>query len=132
MRRTAVPSLTDEEFESAVQDAIDSIPDEFLDELENVAIVIEDEPEKEDFQADAYFGASGDMLGLYDGLSLTERGDGYGFNDYPDTIVIFKGPHERLSADRAVVLEEIRKTVVHEIAHYFGLDEDQVDEMGYA
>lgn len=124
--------LTDEEFESAIMDAIDSIPEEFLDELENVAIVVADEPEDEDFDGDGYFTENGDLLGLYDGLALTERDMGYGTGDYPDTITIFKGPHERLGGSRAYVLEEVRKTVVHEIAHYFGLDEDQVDEMGYA
>ncbi len=125
-------TMTDEEFESAVQDAIDSIPDEFLDELENVAIIVADEPEEEDFEGDGYFTEEGDLLGLYDGIAMTERGDSYGFGDYPDTITIFKGPHERLEGSRAEILEEVRKTVVHEIAHYFGMDEDQVDEMGYA
>ena len=125
--------LTDEEFESAVQGAIDSIPEEFLDELENVAILLGDEPEDADFEGDGYYTEEGDLLGLYDGIALTLRGDYYGAgDDYPDTITIFKGPHERLSDDRAEVLEEIRKTVVHEIAHYFGMDEDQVDDMGYA
>ena len=125
--------LSDEEFEGAVQDAIDSIPDEFLDELENVAILLADEPEEEDLEGDGYYTEDGDLLGLYDGVALTERGDWYGAgNDYPDTITIFKGPHERLSDDRDEVLEEIRKTVIHETAHYFGMDEDQVDEMGYA
>ena len=125
--------LTDEEFEGAVQDAIDSIPEEFLDELENVAILLADEPEEQDFEGDGYYTDDGDLLGLYDGVALTDRGGWYGAgNDYPDTITIFKGPHERLSDDREVVLEEIRKTVVHETAHYFGLDEDQVDAMGYA
>lgn len=126
-------SLSDEEFESAVQGAIDALPDEFFDELENVAILLADEPEDDDFEGDGYYTDEGDLLGLYDGVALTERGDWYGAgNDYPDTITVFKGPHERLSEDRAVVLEEIRKTVVHEIAHYFGMDEDQVSDMGYA
>lgn len=124
--------LTDEQFETAVQDAIDSIPDEFLDDLENVAILLADEPSDEDFEGDGLYTEDGDLLGLYDGIAMTDRGDDYGFGDYPDTITIFKGPHERLSDDAAVVLEEIRKTVVHEVAHYFGMDEDQVDEMGYA
>ena len=124
--------LSDEEFEGAVQDAIDSIPKEFLDELENVAILLADEPDEDDFDGDGYFTEEGDLLGLYDGIALTERGDDYGFLDYPDTITVFKGPHERLSDDRREVLEEIRKTVVHEVAHYFGMDEDQVDSMGYA
>lgn len=124
--------LTDAEFEAAVQDAIDSIPEEFLDELENVAIVIADEPEEEDFEGDGLYTEDGDLLGLYDGLSLAERDSGYGFGDYPDTITIFKGPHERLAGARDDIIEEVRRTVVHEIAHYFGMDEEQVDEMGYA
>lgn len=124
--------LTDGEFESAVQDAIDSIPDEFFDELENVAIVLADEPDEEDFEADGLYTEDGDLLGIYDGVSMLERGDDYGFGDYPDTITIFKGPHERLGLSKKETLEEIRKTVVHEIAHYFGMDEDQVEDMGYA
>ena len=124
--------MTDDEFEGAVQDALDSIPDEFLDELENVAIVVADEPEEEDFAGVGLFSSEGEMLGLYDGIALTERDSGYGAGDCPDTITIFKGPHERLAGGRAEILEEVRRTVVHEIAHYFGMDEDQVDEMGYA
>lgn len=124
--------MTDAEFESAVQDAIDSIPEEFLDELENVAIVIADEPEEEDFEYDGLYTEGGDLLGIYDGLSLAERGSDYGYGDYPDTITIFKGPHERLEGGRDDIIEEVRRTVVHEIAHYFGMDEDQVDDMGYA
>ena len=124
--------LTDEEFDKAVQDAIDSIPEKFLDDLENVAFMVADEPEEEDFEGDGLYTEEGDLLGLYDGLSLDERGDGYGLGDYPDTITIFKGPHERLSDKKAEVIEEVRRTVVHEIGHYFGMDEDQVEEMGYA
>ena len=82
---------------------------------------------------DGLFSEEGDLLGLYDGVSLMERGDGYGMpGDYPDTITIFKGPHERLEGGREEILEEVRRTVIHEVAHYFGMDEDQVDEMGYA
>ena len=126
-------SFTDEEFDALVQEALDSIPQEFLDEMENVALLIADEPEEQDFEGDGYYAESGDLLGLYDGIALTERDGSYGaYNDYPDTITIFKGPHERLSDDREHVAEEVRKTVVHEIAHYFGMDEDQVDAMGYA
>lgn len=124
--------MTDEEFEDAVQSGIDSIPEEFLDELENVAFIVADEPEEMDFEGDGLYTEEGDLLGLYDGLSLAERDSGYGVGDYPDTITIFKGPHERLGGSRAEVLEEVRRTVVHEVAHYFGMDEDQVDEMGYA
>lgn len=124
--------MSDAEFESAVQDAIDSIPDEFLDELENVAIVVADEPDEIDFEGDGLYAEGGDLLGLYEGMSLAERDSGYGYGDCPDTITIFKGPHERLTGSREDIIEEVRRTVVHEIAHYFGMDEDQVDEMGYA
>lgn len=133
--------MTDEEFEQAVADALDSIPEEFLDELENVVILVQDEPDEELYSGsenslpqDAYCAEeSGEILGFYDGCSLIERGDDYGaFGDYPDTITIFKGPHERLEGGREAILEEIRRTVVHEIGHFFGMDEDQIDEMGYA
>lgn len=124
--KSAHVHLTQEEFEQAVADAIDSLPDRFLDELDNVVFLAEDEPTPEQ-------SPDGELLGLYDGIALTQRGSGYGAgDDWPDTITIFKGPHERLSDDRAVVLEEIRRTVVHEVGHYFGMDEEQIDQMGYA
>lgn len=127
--------MTDEEFEQAVSDAIDSIPDDLLDELDNVVFLVEDEPA--DWQAGCeegtYAPGSSDLLGLYDGVNLLQRGTGYGaVSDYPDTITIFKGPHERLEGDRAQVLEEVRKTVIHEVGHYFGMTEEQVAKMGYA
>ena len=125
-------ALTNEEFEAAIQDALDSIPEEFLADLENVAFLAADEPTAEDLQGDGSFNEAGDLLGLYDGLSLAERDSGYGMNDYPDTITIFKGPHERMCDTYDQVVDEIYTTVIHEVAHYFGMDEDQVDDMGYA
>ncbi|MBQ3302219.1 MAG: metallopeptidase family protein [Eggerthellaceae bacterium] len=126
--------ITEAEFEEAVQDALDSIPDEFLNDLENVAILVADEPTEDQLEgpSDGYWTEDDDLLGLYEGVDLGSRGDDYGFGDFPDTITIFKGPHERLCNSRAEIREEIRRTVVHEIAHYFGMDEDQVDDMGYA
>ncbi len=113
-------SFTDEEFDALVEAAIDSIPEKFLDELDNVIFAVEDEPD------------DGETLGWYDGVSLLDRGGSYGaVSDYPDCITIFKGPHERLSDDRDVIAEEIRKTVVHEVGHYFGMTEEQVGAMGY-
>ena len=125
-------TLTNEEFEAAIQDALDSIPEEFLADLENVAFLTADEPTAEDLQGDGSFNEAGDLLGLYDGLSLAERDNDYGMNDYPDTITIFKGPHERMCDTYDQVVDEIYTTVIHEVAHYFGMDEDQVDNMGYA
>ncbi len=113
-------SFTDEEFDALVEAAIDSIPEKFLDELDNVIFAVEGEPD------------DGETLGWYDGVSLLDRGGSYGaVSDYPDCITIFKGPHERLSDDRDVIAEEIRKTVVHEVGHYFGMTEEQVEAMGY-
>ena len=125
--------LTNDEFEGAIQAALQSIPGEFIEDLENVVIMAQDEPEDWQLETgDGIVSESGDLLGLYDGVNIYDRGDSYGaFGDYPDSITIFKGPHERLSEDKVVVLEEVRKTVVHEIGHYFGMDEDQLDDMGY-
>ena len=112
--------FTDDEFDALVEDAIDSIPERFLAELDNVVFAVEDEPD------------DGETLGCYEGVSLLERGGSYGaLDDYPDCITVFKGPHERLSDDPAVVAEEVRKTVVHEVGHYFGMTEEQIEAMGY-
>ena len=113
-------SFTDDEFDALVEAAIDSIPSRFLDELDNIIFAVEDEPD------------DGQTLGWYDGVSLLDRGSSYGaVSDYPDCITVFKGPHERLSDDRDVVAEEVRKTVVHEVGHYFGMTEEQIEAMGY-
>lgn len=128
--------MTDREFESAVEEALANIPERFLDALENVAVVVEDEPN--DYHLSALddpdcLGASmmdDELLGLYDGVSLPDRADGYD-GDVPDVITVFKGPHERCFGSREEVVEEIGKTVVHEIGHYFGIDDARLHEMGY-
>lgn len=126
--------LTDDEFEGAVEDALDSMPEEFADAFDNLIFMVQDEPE--DWQLEVSGGsvsASGDLLGLYDGVSLYDRGNNYGaIDDLPDAITVFKGPHERLSDDKQVVLDEVRKTVIHEVGHYFGMTEEQIERMGYA
>lgn len=137
--------MTDEEFEAAIEEALDAMPDQFLDALENIAIVWEDEPSAyhlgydEGWGTDADAGNWGetaeplpdDLLGLFDGLSLVERAEGGYDDDIPDVITIFKGPHERCFESRAEIVEEIGKTVIHELGHYFGLDEDRLAAMGY-
>lgn len=127
--------MTQEEFEGAVADAIDSIPDDLFEALDNVVFMVEDEPneQQEGCEEGTYAPGGSDLLGIYDGLNLLQRGNGYGsVSDYPDTITIFKGPHERLEGGREEILEEVRKTVIHEVGHYFGMTEEQVAEMGYA
>lgn len=128
-------SMDDDEFKSAVRDALDSIPARFLDALDNVGIAVQDEPDQDQLDCSDQ-GTSddetGELLGLYEGVALTERDGGYGeFGDLPDVITVFKGPHERSFDSREQVVEEVRRTVVHEIGHYFGLDEDQLAAMGY-
>lgn len=128
--------MTDEEFEDAVQEALDGIPEQFMEALENVAIMVQDEPEEyqlDEVEAPAIPPGSGgrsELLGLYEGVSLPERADGYDM-DVPDMITIFKGPHERMFNSRDEVVTEARKTVIHEIGHYFGLDDARLHEMGY-
>ena len=128
--------MSEEEFEGIVQDALDSIPDQFLDALENIVITIEDEPSEyhvgaeDDCNIPSGSYQDGELLGLYEGVSLIERGEGYEM-DAPDVITIFKGPHERLFKSRKEITEEITKTVIHEIGHYFGIDDERLGEMGY-
>ena len=132
----AMHRMTDSEFESAVEEALGCIPERFLDALENVAVVVEDEPNDyhlETLEEPDCLGASvcdNELLGLYDGVSLPDRADGYD-SDVPDVITVFKGPHERCFGSRAEIVEEIGKTVVHEIGHYFGIDDARLYEMGY-
>lgn len=105
-------------FEDHVRAALDELPPHLADALENVAVVVEDENPDDP-----------DLLGLYHGVPLTERGDVAGLP--PDTISIYRLPLEESFPDSAELQEEIRITVLHELAHYFGLDEDRLAELGY-
>jgi len=109
-------------FEEFVKEAVDSLPEEMRNELENVAILIEDEP-PEGWEEE--MGEGGDLLGLYQGVSKKDRGFWYG-NVLPDTIIIYRRPLERMSANLEDLRENVRQTVVHEVGHYFGLDEEQL------
>lgn len=108
-------------FERLVDQALSQIPGAFLDLVENCVLIIEDEPEDTD----------DDLFGYYDGTPLSERSSQYG-GVLPDRIVIFRGPILRACADEAEVVEEVRITVWHEVAHFFGIDDDHLDELGYA
>jgi predicted Zn-dependent protease with MMP-like domain len=109
------------EFEDAVGDALDEVPPELMALLDNVVFLVEDEPPAED----------PDLLGVYDGTPLTERGDGWA-GALPDRITIFRGPLSRMCEDREELLDEIAITVVHEIAHHFGIDDARLHELGWA
>lgn len=127
--------MTDDEFEAAIDEALEELPPRFLKALDNVGIAMEDEPDEDQLEQAEYgteHEVTGELLGLYEGLPLTERGESYGeFGaDVPDFITIFKGPHERSFDTRGQIVDEIKKTVVHEIGHYFGMSEEQLDRIG--
>ena len=113
--------LTEEEFEKIVVDELDELPDEMVDGLENLVFVTEDRP------ADG----SLDLLGLYEGTALTDR-DQYGFGELPDRIVLYREPLLAISETLDELRDEIHVTLVHEIAHYYGIDDDQLHELGWA
>ena len=113
--------LTEEEFEKIVVDELDELPDEMVDGLENLVFVTEDRP------ADG----SLDLLGLYEGVALTER-DQYGFGELPDRIVLYREPLLAICETLDELRDEIHVTLVHEIAHYYGIDDDQLHELGWA
>ena len=124
--------LSDEEFEAAVGDALDAIPGELADQMDNVVVLVRDEPEPELLtEADYDEGGLPTLLGLYDGVPLTERDDDAWSVVLPDRILIFKGPLERWCANREELTAEIGVTVIHEIAHHFGIDDDRLHELGW-
>ncbi len=108
-----------------VRKAIDSLPAAIGSLMVNVEIVIEDEPTDEQ-RGDEEDGP----LGLYEGIPLTERTSSYGMI-LPDKITIFRGPLERATASPSELFAEIRATVIHEVAHHFGMNEWQIAELGY-
>ena len=113
--------MSRERFEKLVNDALDEVPDELAALVENVVVLVEDEPPADDPH----------LLGFYDGTPLTERDSRYA-GVVPDRILIFRNPTLRMCEDEDEVVEEVRVTVVHEIAHFFGIDDDRLHDLGYA
>ncbi|HVD15784.1 MAG TPA: metallopeptidase family protein [Actinomycetota bacterium] len=118
------PGSGSEAFMRLVEAAVGSIPAEFRDQLENVEFVVE-----ETFRGDEVPGG-GLLLGLYQGVPLPERSAGYSAV-LPDRIVIFRRPIEARSHSDADLAELVREVVIHEVAHYFGIDDDRLDELGW-
>lgn len=113
-------AMTAERFEELVGEALDEIPIELLDLLDNVVILVEDDPPESD----------PDLLGVYEGYALTSRGWDYA-GVLPDRIVIFRNPILDLCTSEDEVVEEVAVTVVHEIAHHFGIGDARLDELGW-
>jgi len=107
------------DFERAVQDVIDSLPEQFRDAISNVEIVVEDEPPP-----------GRRLIGLYQGIPLTRRTHWYSFT-LPDKISIYRGPIERMCGDdRERLNDEVRHVVLHELAHHFGISDERLIEIG--
>jgi predicted Zn-dependent protease with MMP-like domain len=113
--------MSREEFELAVADALDVMPADLMAQLDNVVFFVEDEPAPQEPE----------LLGIYEGIALTERDGGWGMVNLPDRITLFRGPLTRMCDSRDELVEEIGVTVVHEIAHHFGIDDDRLHELGW-
>ncbi len=113
--------MTDEEFEEAVGEALDLIPDELARLMSNVAVLVDEEPPA----------GERDLLGLYEGVPLTARDGWWDAGSLPDRITIFKGPLTRLCDTREDLRDEIAVTVVHEVAHHFGISDERLHELGW-
>ena len=119
--------MTREEFNRLVEAALEDIPPRFREEMKNIAIVVEDEPSP-DILEEMEIEPPDSLYGLYQGTPLTERGWGHG-NDLPDRITLYQKPIEEDSEDREDVIVCIAETLIHEIGHYFGLSEEEIEEI---
>jgi predicted Zn-dependent protease with MMP-like domain len=115
-------------FESLLTDAIGELPDEFRDKLRNVAVIVEDYPSRELLER-MEVPEDETLFGLYEGVPLPERG----FQEplYPDRILIFQRVLEEECDSEEEMKEEIKITLIHEVAHFFGIDDDYLEEIGY-
>jgi predicted Zn-dependent protease with MMP-like domain len=110
-------------FERLVEEALDGLPRQFAAMLENVAVVVEEEPDPETL-AELGMEPDEELMGLYLGIPITQRDTQY--QALPDRIAIYRGPVLRLCGSRREVVREVRDTVVHELGHYFGLEDEEM------
>ena len=113
--------LSENEFDDLVSDALDRIPAPLAALMDNVVVLVEDEPPPEE----------AGILGLYVGTPLTERDSNYTFRP-PDQVFVYRGPLLRMCADADELADEVAITVVHEIAHHFGIDDEQLHDWGWS
>ena len=127
----ASEQMSAQEFEDVVGDALDRIPADLAEAMDNVVVLVQDEPDPEMLTAEDYDEAGlPTLLGLYDGVPLTERDEGWSMV-LPDRILIFRGPLERWCTSREELVEEITVTVIHEVAHHFGIPDERLHELGW-
>jgi predicted Zn-dependent protease with MMP-like domain len=122
--------ISNERFEELVDEALASIPDDFWQVVENLAVTVAEWPSRAQLLS-TNTRAGHTLLGLYEGIPLTERSQHYGLVP-PDKITIFRGPILRMCApdDEAAVREQVRRTVLHEVAHHFGISDERLREIG--
>ena len=117
--------LTRDEFERVISEALESLPTRFANLVENVVISAEDEPTEDDLESlEGGADAHSELLGIYRGVALTERT--HEMTLLPDEITVFRGPINRVSRTRQEAVQQVRETVIHELGHYFGLDDDEM------
>jgi predicted Zn-dependent protease with MMP-like domain len=117
-----VVEMTREEFEEAVRDGLDQVPEDLAAMMDNVVVLVEDDAPADDPE----------LLGLYEGVPLTERDLHWAAGSLPDRITVFRNPTLAICDTRDDVVEEVAITVVHEIAHHFGIDDDRLHQLGWA
>jgi predicted Zn-dependent protease with MMP-like domain len=118
--------LTHAEFEDVVSEALKSLPKRFANLIDNVVITIEDEPTSDDLESIDGDAGDSELLGIYRGVALTKRTAGMLL--MPDEIAVFRGPINRVTGTRHEAVQEVRETVLHELGHYFGLDDDEMPQ----
>ncbi|WP_460757071.1 metallopeptidase family protein [Myceligenerans cantabricum] len=114
--------MTRDEFEEAVGEGLDLVPAELAAQMDNVVVLVEDDAPADDPH----------LLGLYEGVPLTERDHHWAAGALPDRITIFRNPTLAFCESRDEVVDEVAVTVVHEIAHHFGIDDERLHQLGWA
>ncbi len=122
------PQFTPEEFEQLVVQALDELPEFFQEKLQNVEVVVADRPTPAELRS-VGLGPGRLLLGLYHGIPLTKRSSRYGLV-LPDKITIFRLPIEQVCRTREQIIQQVKHTVKHELAHHFGIDDDRLRQLG--
>ncbi|MDO8105876.1 metallopeptidase family protein [Isoptericola sp. b441] len=113
--------MSREAFEDAVRDALDLLPDDIAAMMDDVVVLVEDDPPPDE----------PDLLGLYEGVALTERDSWWAAGSLPDRITVFRHPTLAVCESVREVVEEVAVTVLHEVAHHFGIDDERLHELGW-
>jgi len=119
--------LTDEDFDRLISQAMDELPQEYIKGLNNVAILYADDPDEYQIQKSG-LREGNILLGLYEGIPLTKRGGNYSFV-LPDKITLFKHSMMMIATNPQQLYEQIKRTLWHEIAHYYGLDHERIHSL---